>query len=147
MLIINFDFPTGNDDEKRNDINYGKNKNLIYKNLSYKIIGFAMEVHNELGPGFLEKVYENSMLLLLKENGIKAENQVPINVKFKNKIVGNYIVDILVEDKIILEMKTVDKINNIHKAQIINYLKATGIKLGIIINFANKSLEYERKVW
>ncbi len=105
-----------------------------------------MEVHRELGTGFLEKVYENSMMVLFRNNEKKAEQQIPIKVRFKKEIVGNYISDILVDNKVILELKIVDKITDIHKEQAINYLKATGLKLAIIINFKKESLEYERVV-
>ena len=121
-------------------------KNIIYPDLSFKIIGDAMEVHRELGKGFLEKVYENSMMVMFKNDKIKALQQASIKVHFKNEIVGNYIADILVEDKIILELKIVDKITDIHRAQALNYLKATGLKLAIIINFKKQSLDYERMV-
>jgi len=119
---------------------------IIYKELSYKIIGIAMEVHNELGSGFLEKVYENSMMVLFRNREIMAEKQYKIKVIFKSEVVGEYIADILVERDIIVELKTVEKITNIHRAQLLNYLKATVIKLGIIINFKNQKLEYERIV-
>ncbi len=105
-----------------------------------------MKVHTELGFGFLEKVYENSLIILLKENGIKAEQQVPIKVTFHGQIVGEYIADILVEDSVILELKAQDKIAEIHKAQTLNYLKATGLKLAILLNFGRKRLESERLV-
>ncbi|MBN1468914.1 MAG: GxxExxY protein [Fusobacteriaceae bacterium] len=120
--------------------------NIVYKELSYKIIGIAMEVHNTLGGGFLEKVYENSMMILFEENNLNAKNQVKIDVFFKGKVVGDYFADILVDDIIIIELKTVEKISDIHRAQLFNYLKATNKKLGIIINFKNKKLEYERIV-
>ncbi|MCK4654872.1 MAG: GxxExxY protein [Candidatus Cloacimonetes bacterium] len=119
---------------------------IVFKELSYKIIGAAMEVYNELGKGFLEKVYENSLMVMFESLKIKAVQQAPIKVYFKSQIVGNYIADILVEDKIILELKIVDKITDVHKAQALNYLKATGLKLAIILNFKNNSLEYERVV-
>ena len=119
---------------------------IKYKELSYEIVGVAMGVHNQLGNGFLEKVYENSMMILFEEKSIKAKQQQKINVMFKNRVVGDYIADILVEDKIILELKTIDKITNVHRAQLLNYLKATGLKLGMIINFKNRKLEYERIV-
>jgi GxxExxY protein len=119
---------------------------LLYKELSYKIIGIAMEVHRELGPGFLEKVYENSMMLLLKEKGIEAKQQYPIPVHFKGTKIGEYFADILVDDKVILELKTVDKITNLFRAKAIHYLKATEKKLAIIINFKSESLQYERIV-
>ena len=122
-----------------------KNK-ILYKELSYEIIGLAMKVHTILGPGFLEKVYENALMVLFGKEGIKAVQQAPIKVKFENEIVGNYYADILIENKIILELKTVEKITDIHRAQALNYLKATGLKLAIILNFGAKSLEYERLV-
>jgi GxxExxY protein len=120
-------------------------KNL-YKDLSYKVVGLAMQVHTELGYGFLEKVYENALMILLRENGVKAEQQIPIKVYFHSQIVGEYISDILVEDCIILELKAQDRIVESHKAQTLNYLKATGLKLAILVNFGKHRLEYERLV-
>ena len=117
---------------------------FLYKELSYKIIGLAMEVHREIGSGFLEKVYENALMVLFEENNIKANQQESIKVKFKNKVIGDYIADIIVEDLIILELKCSKKIDPIHKAQLANYLKATGKKVGIILNFRKESLEIER---
>jgi len=117
---------------------------FLYKELSYKIIGLAMEVHRELGPGFLEKVYENALMILFKENDITTEQQASIKVRFKNQIIGDYIADIIVEDLIILELKCSKKIDPAHKAQLANYLKATNKKVGIILNFGRESLEVER---
>ncbi len=117
---------------------------LIYKELSYKIIGIAMSVHKELGSGFLEKVYENAMMVLFRKQKIEAEQQKPIDVIFKNENVGSYYADLLVENKVIVELKTVDKIIDVHKAQVLNYLKATGLHLAIILNFHSQSLEYKR---
>jgi len=119
---------------------------ILYKELSYKIIGLAMQVQRELGSGFLEKVYENSLMVLFRRDKIPAAQQVSINVHFEGEIVGNYIADILVEDKIILELKCIEAIANIHRAQALNYLKATGKQLAIILNFAQKKLEYERLI-
>ena len=120
---------------------------IIYKDLSYKIVGLAIQARKELGFGFLEKVYENALMVLLEENGIKAEQQVPIKVRFHGRIVGDYIADILVENSIILELKAQDKISDVHKAQTLNYLKATGLKLAILINFGKDKLDYERLVF
>jgi len=92
----------------------------------------------------LEKVYENSLMVLLNRDGIPAIQQAPINVHFEGEIVGIYVADILVDDKIILELKCVDAIANIHRAQVLNYLKATRKKLAIILNFSKEKLEYER---
>ncbi len=119
---------------------------ILYKDLSYKVVGLAMQVHTELGYGFLEKVYENALMILLKENEIKAEHQIPIKVYFHGQIVGEYIADIFVEDCIILELKAQDRIIENHKAQTLNYLKATGLKLAILLNFGKHKLEYERLV-
>ena len=119
----------------------------IYGDLTYKIIGIAMKVHSDLGSGFLEKVYENAMMVLLEKEFIKAEQQKEIVINYYGKGIGNYVADILVDEKIILELKTVDKLTDIHSAQIINYLKATGIKVGLLVNFKNSKLEYKRFVY
>ena len=124
-----------NDDEK-----------IVYKDLSYKIIELAFEVHNELGCGYLEKVYENALMMLLEREKIPARQQAPTDVYFQGKVIGQYFADILVDNKLILELKTVDNINNIHKAQVLNYLRATGIKLGLIMNFGKTRFEYQRLV-
>lgn len=119
---------------------------IMYKELSYQIVGIAMEVHNQLGFGFLEKVYENSLYILLKKNGIKVEKQYPIEVVFENEIVGEYIADLIVENRIIIELKTCSSLVDSHKAQVLNYLKATNIKLGILINFGTERLQYKRVI-
>jgi len=105
-----------------------------------------MQVHNTLGFGFLEKIYENSLMVLLKREGIKAKQQAPITVYFEGENVGEYFADILIEDKIILELKSGEKIVDAHRAQTLNYLKATGLNLAIILNFGKERLEYERLV-
>jgi len=120
--------------------------NIIYKELSYKIVELSLEVHNELGCGFLEKVYENAMMLLLEREGISARQQAPADVHFQGKVIGQYFADILVDNKVILELKTVDVIANIHVAQVLNYLRATGMKLGMILNFGKPRFEYQRLV-
>jgi len=122
------------------------NKEILFKELSYRIVGLAMDVHNELGYGFLEKVYENALLILLNEKGINAKQQKSVAVYFHGKEVGKYTTDIVVEDKIILELKSTESIADAHRAQALNYLKATGMRLAIIINFGKKRLEYERLV-
>lgn len=119
---------------------------FIYKDLSYKVIGLAMQVHKKLGFGFLEKVYENALMVLFRKENIEANQQYPINVYFEDKKVGEYYADIFVENKIILELKTIENISGIDRAQIINYLKATKIQVGYLINFGTKKLEYERFV-
>ena len=123
-----------------------ENNNIIYKDLSYKIVELALEVHNELGCGFLEKVYENALMMLFEREGIPAKQQAPADVYFQNKVIGQYFADILVDNKVILELKTVDAISDVHNAQVLNYLRATGVKLGLIMNFAKPRFEYKRLV-
>jgi len=114
--------------------------------LTYRINGAIFEVNTVLGEGFLEKVYENALLLELRKRGLKAERQVPVKVIYKGDLVGDYYADIIVEDTVILELKTVDQLQNVHKAQMINYLKATGIKVGLIVNFKQPKAEIKRIV-
>ena len=119
-------------------------QNLKYVELSEQIISCAYEVHKILGAGFLEKVYENAMIEELKSRGLKTESQRAITVKYKGKNVGDYFADIIVEDLVIIELKALDKLNDIHELQVKNYLKATGIEVGLLINFG-KSVEVKRK--
>jgi len=119
---------------------------ILYKDLSYKIVGLAMQVHNKLGFGFSEKVYENSTMILFRREGIQAKQQTPITVYFEGEVVGDYYADILVEDKIILELKSAEEIADAHRSQVLNYLKTTGLQLAIILNFGKEGLEYERLV-
>jgi len=120
---------------------------IIYKDLAYRIVGLAMEVHNELGYGFLEKVYENALMVLFHQSGIEAEQQKTVSVLFRNQIVGEYCADIIVENKILLELKSVEYIIPAHRSQILNYLKATRFRLGLLINFGKETLEHERFVF
>lgn len=120
---------------------------MVYeKELSFEIIGYAMEVYNELGYGFLEKVYENALIEIFKEKNITYSSQAPIKVKFRGKIVGEYIADLMISDKVIIELKSVEKIVGIHEAQLLNYLKATGIKVGLLLNFSPNKLEFKKMV-
>ena len=114
--------------------------------LTYKINGAIFEVNHELGSGFLEKVYEKALLEELRVRGIKAVGQQPIKIKYKGKNVGEYYADILVEDQVILELKTVEKIQKIHEAQLLNYLKATGYKVGLLVNFKYPKAQIKRFV-
>jgi GxxExxY protein len=115
--------------------------------ITYQINGAVFEVSNVLGGGFLEKVYENALLIELRERGLKAESQRPIHVSYKGKIVGEYFADIVVEDSIILEIKSIDSLLPIHEAQILNYLRATGRTIGLLINFRHTKAEIKRFVW
>ena len=104
-----------------------------------------IEVNRVLGPGFLEKVYENALLIELGNQGLKAEGQIPIVVKYKGKSIGEYFADIVVENEIILELKAVNQLQKIHEA-LLNYLKATGYKLGLLINFTHPKAQIKRFV-
>ena len=119
-------------------------KKFKHKELTYKILNAAFEVHNILGCGFLEKVYENALLHELDIQGMRAEAQKEIQVIYKDHNVGSYMADIVVEDSVILELKAVERITKLHKAQLLNYLKATGYEVGMILNFARPRLEYHR---
>ncbi|MFC1867438.1 GxxExxY protein [Thermodesulfobacteriota bacterium] len=112
--------------------------------LTYKINGAIFKVNRELGAGFLEKVYENALIIELKERGLKAENQVPVEVKYKGFQVGDYYADVVVENQVILELKAVDSLQKIHEAQLLNYLKATGYKVGLLVNFKHPKAETRR---
>jgi GxxExxY protein len=107
---------------------------LEINDLTYKINGAIYEVNRVLGSGFLEKVYENALLVELRLNGLCAENQIPIKVQYKNENVGEYFADIIVENQVILEIKAIHSLDKIHEAQILNYLKATGYKVGLLAN-------------
>lgn len=117
-----------------------------HSELSKKIIAAVYEVHNELGHGFLEKVYKNALAVRLAECGINCVSEVPLKVTYHNKVVGEYYADMVVEDKIVVEIKAVTKLESIHEVQLVNYLKATGMKLGLLINFG-QSVEVKRRVF
>ena len=119
---------------------------LILKDVTFQIIAAVIEVHNILGYGFLENVYEKALLKELRLRGLKAENQKEIRVAYKGEEVGFYFADIVVNDEIILELKSIENLTNIHKAQLLNYLKATELRLGFLINFGKEKAEYKRMV-
>ena len=114
--------------------------------LTYQIRGAVFEVNRILGFGFLEKVYEKALIIELLVRGLRAESQVPINVSYKNEVVGEYFADIVVEGQVIIELKAVDQLQKIHEAQLLNYLKATGYKMGLLINFSHPKAEIKRFV-
>jgi GxxExxY protein len=120
---------------------------LLYKEESYKIIGAAMEVHRELGKGFLESVYQEAIEIELTALQIPFRKEVPLNIKYKNINLSKYFVaDFVCFEKIILELKSIPDLSIEHTSQVFNYLRATDMKLGILINFGAKSLQYKRIV-
>ena len=114
------------------------------RDLTSRILKVCFEVSNELGYGFLESVYEKSLIIALHEEGLKAESQVPQRVKFRGQLVGEFTPDIVVENNVLLELKVAKKIAPEHIAQVLNYLKATGMPVGMLVNFGNAKLEYRR---
>ena len=116
------------------------------KALTQEIIGAAFEVHNVLGPGFLEKVYRNALTNELKLRGHRADVEVQIPVYYKDNIVGEYYADVLVEGRVILELKALSTLNSQHEAQLLNYLKATNHKIGLLLNFGTKRVQIKRKI-
>lgn len=119
---------------------------MKHKDMTEKIIGCAFKVYNSLGYGFLESVYEKSLIIELKKAGLKAVSQQPINVFYEGEIVGDFIVDIFVEDAIILELKSVRQVIAVHEMQLVNYLTATKKDVGLLINFGEYKVEIKRKV-
>ncbi len=117
---------------------------IIYKELSYKVVGCAMEVHKLLGVGFLESVYEEAFKIELASKKIPFESQKKYPVIYKKKIIKDFFCDIVIGNKIIVELKAIKSIGDIDRAQILNYLKVTDLKLGMLINFGETSLKYER---
>jgi len=109
--------------------------------ITEKVIGCAYKVSNKLGSGFLEKVYENALALEIQMAGLKVEQQHPIHIYYEGTIVGDYTSDLLVEGCVIIEVKTVTAINIIHQAQCMNYLKATGLQVCLLVNFYNPKVE------
>ena len=117
------------------------------KRLSNRVIGCAQTVSRELGTGFLEAVYENALTLELESEGIVFERQHPLDVYYKRQRVGHYQADLVIEGKIIVEIKAVLSLNACHKAQVINYLRATGMSVGLLLNFGASQLGIQRIVW
>lgn len=118
-----------------------------HQDLTRQIIAAAYEVYNELGTGFLEKVYEAALVHELSERGLKAQPQAEITVHYKGHVVGTYYADVLVNHAVICEIKAVDAINNAHQAQLLNYLKATGIKVGLLLNFGPMRVQVKRMIF
>ena len=112
--------------------------------LTEKIIGASFAVSNQLGVGFLEKVYENAMVLELRKIGLNVEQQKAMKVYYDNQVVGQYFADLLVENKVVIELKVVEHIGLHHQAQLMNYLKASRLRFGLLINFKNTKVEVKR---
>jgi len=119
---------------------------LVHKELGYKLLGFAYAVHNALGPGLLEHAYQEALCIELRLAGLRHERQKVYDLRYKGENVGTYFADIVVDGKIILELKSVLEFHPSMEAQIINYLKVSKIQVGYLINFHNKKVEWRRFV-
>ena len=119
---------------------------MKYKEVTEIIIGCAYSVYNKMGFGFLESVYQKCLLIELSKAGLDTESQKPITVYYADEIVGEFVADIIVNDAIILELKSVRRIIRAHEVQLVNYLVATGKHVGLIINFGERKVEIKRKV-
>jgi GxxExxY protein len=119
---------------------------MEYREITETIIGCAYRVYNKMGFGFLESVYEKCLLIELRKAGLDAESQKPITVYYEDEIVGEFVADIIVNDTIILELKSVRRIIEAHEVQLVNYLVATGKPVGLILNFGETKVEIKRKV-
>ena len=108
---------------------------LVHGELTRHIIGAFFEVYNELGYGFVESVYQRALPLALAAQGVRSEREVPLSVRFRGEVVGDYRADLIVEGKVIVESKVADKILPVHEMQLLNYLRATGITVGLVLNF------------
>ena len=121
-------------------------KEIVEKDLVYAINACVFEVYRQLGHGFLEKVYENALVREFQNREIAVEAQVPFSVKYKGAIVGEYCADLVVDDRVIVEVKAVEQLHPAHEAQILNYLKATGKRVGLLVNFSHPKATVKRFV-
>ncbi len=119
---------------------------MQHAELTEKIIGCSYRVFNRMGPGFLESVYENCMMIELRKTGLRAECQRPITVYYEHEVVGEFVADIIVEDTVILELKASRRLVQAHEVQLVNYLIATGKPVGLLLNFSDGGVEIKRKV-
>ncbi len=117
---------------------------LLYEDVTEKIIAAFYTVNNELGHGFLEKIYENALIIELRSMGLDVKAQVPVAVKYRGQVVGDHQIDLLVEGKVVVEIKAAQSLVPAHEAQLINYLRATGLRVGLLLNFG-KIPELRRK--
>ena len=121
-----------------------KEEKLPYFELAGSIIKCCFEVMKELGPGFLERIYKNALLIAMKQKGLHVEVEQPFAVMFREKIIGRYSADLVVEDAVIVELKCCERLVREHQAQLFNYLKVSGLPIGLLVNFQHRKLEWKR---
>lgn len=119
---------------------------MEFKDDSYEVIGAAMEVHNVVGPGLREKPYENALVIALRDKGLRAQPQKPYPIYYHEHIIGDCVPDITVNDVLLIDTKSIDRIADNEIAQMLNYLRISKIEVGLIINFKNSNLEWKRVV-
>jgi GxxExxY protein len=124
----------------------GRGNGLIEGPLTEKVIAGFYAVYNELGPGFLESVYVNALVIALAEMDLRAETEVPLLVHFRDRLVGQFRADLLVEGRLIVEVKAVSQLVRIHEVQLVNYLRATGHRVGLLLNFGPRA-QLRRRVF
>lgn len=120
---------------------------VLHEELTGEILGACFEVGKELGHGFLEAVYERALAIALRQRGLAVVTQVPLEVMFRGQVVGEYVADMVVEDQVLVELKAVKTLLPEHQAQVINYLKATRLSIGLLVNFGTPRVEYKRCYW
>ena len=119
-------------------------KELPHSDISESIIGCCFEVMKELGPGFLERVYKNALLMAMRQKGLLVEVERPYDVIFRGKIIGRYLADLVVNDTVIVELKCCESLISEHQAQLFNYLKTSGLPIGLLVNFRRRKLDWKR---
>jgi GxxExxY protein len=134
------------DGAKRHPIRENTKTEMIFEELSNKIINSALEVHKKLGPGFMESIYQTAMLIQLQKDGMKTEFQKEVKIYYDGKEIGIHRLDLVVNNEIILELKAVKEFDEIHFAQTLSYLKATGLKTALLLNFSKPKLDIKRIV-
>lgn len=122
----------------------GKEKQLPHFELTGAIMQCCFEVMKELGPGFLERIYKNALLIAMKQKGLQVEVEQPFEVIFRDKVIGRYHADLVVEKAVIVELKCCESLIREHQAQLFNYLKASGLAVGLLVNFRRWKLEWKR---
>ncbi len=115
------------------------------ENITHKVIGCAYQVYKNLGFGFLESVYRKAMVIEIEASGLRIKQECPLKVLYRDKVVGDFFADLVVEDELIVELKSVERLEKVHEAQLVNYLVATGMDVGLLINFGSKGVDVKRK--
>lgn len=125
-------------------MNDGEEKELLHSELTSDILGCCFEVMKELGPGFLERVYKNALLIAMRQKGLQVEVEHPYEVVFRGKVIGRYSADLVVSQTVIVELKCCDSLIREHQAQLFNYLKVSRLPIGLLVNFRRRKLEWKR---